>query len=476
MTTAPATGHPLLIGGDWVATGELFPVHGPYSGDVVGMVSSAGRTETLRAVDAAAAAMDEPLAPWRRAELLEAIAAGIDERREEFAQLICAEAGKPIRLARLEATRAALVYRLSAAEARTLTGSGVALGATPNGIGHTGYTMRVPIGVVGAISPFNFPLNLVAHKLGPALAAGCAVVLKPAEKTPLTALALAETCRAADLPDGWLNVVCGRAPEIGDALIDDDRVRMISFTGSDRVGWEIASRAARKRVALELGNMSPLIVADDADLELAATKVATHAFGYAGQTCVSVQRVYVQAPALDRFLELLAPRVEALVVGDPADERVDVGPLIDPASHERVTGWIAEAIAGGATQVVGGTTETGMLRPTVLVDVDSGAHLAHREIFGPVCVIAAFDVVEDAFTAANATGFGLQASIFTGSIQTGLRASRELDFGSVMINEAPEWRADEIPYGGVKGSGNTKEGPHSTIREMTVERLVVIAG
>jgi acyl-CoA reductase-like NAD-dependent aldehyde dehydrogenase len=476
MTTTAASTRSLFIGGEWITTADSFDVVAPYSGVTLATVCSAGRVEAQQAVGAAAAAMQQPLAPWRRAELLEAIADGIDAQREEFAQLICAEAGKPIKAARLEATRGALVYRLSAAEARTLTGSGVALGATPNGVGHTGYTMRVPVGVVGAISPFNFPLNLVAHKLGPALAAGCATVLKPAEKTPLTAFKLAEICEAAGLPAGWLNVICGQPSQIGDVLIEDERVAMLSFTGSDTVGWSIAGRAARKKVALELGNMSPLIVAADADVELAATKVATHAFGFAGQTCVSVQRVFVQASVLDRFLGILGPKVEALTVGDPADESVDLGPLIDLAARERVADWIAEALQGGARQIGGGTTPQGLLRPTVLVDVDPAAKVACREIFGPVCVVAQFGHIDEAFAAANATGFGLQASIFTGSIAVGLRATRELQFGSVMVNEAPEWRADEIPYGGVKGSGNTKEGPAAAVREMTSERLVVIAG
>lgn len=473
---APATTDlSLFIAGDWVAADHAFPVRSPYSGEVIGTVGLAGRAEAERAVDAAASTMREPLAPWRRAELLDAIAAEIDARREELAQLICAEAGKPIKAARLEATRAANVYRLSAAEARTVAGSGVPLGATANGVGHSGYTIRVPIGVVGAITPFNFPLNLVAHKLGPALAAGCAAVLKPAEKTPLTALALAQVYEQAGVPGGWLNVICGRPEDIGDVLIEDDRVAMISFTGSDRVGWSIAGRAARKKVALELGNMSPLIVADDADLDLATTKVATHAFAYAGQTCVSVQRVLVHSAVAPEFLGLLRPKVDQLTVGDPADESVDLGPLIDQDAHRRVAEWIDEALAGGATQLTGGTTEDGLLRPTVLLDVDPEAKVARQEIFGPVCVIVTFDDTDEAFALANATGFGLQASIFTRSIATAMRATRELEFGSVMINEAPEWRADEIPYGGVKGSGNTKEGPGATVREMTTERLVVVA-
>jgi acyl-CoA reductase-like NAD-dependent aldehyde dehydrogenase len=475
QTTSLAT-RSLLIGGEWIATDERFDVRAPYSGELLARVAAGGAAQTRLAVSAAVDAMREPLAPWRRAELLDLIADLVAERRDEFAELICLEAGKPIRLARLEVERAARVYRLAAAQARTLTGETVPLGATPVGTGHVGFTLRVPIGAIGAITPFNFPLNLVAHKLAPALAAGCSVVLKPAEQTPLAAFLLAQTCEAAGLPDGWVNVVCGKPAEIGDVLIEDDRVRMITFTGSDRVGWHIAQRAAHKRVALELGNISPVIVAGDADLELAATKVAAHAFGFAGQTCVSVQRVYVQESVSERFLSLLKPRVDALVVGDPADDATDVGPLIDDASTQRVTGWIEDALARGARVIAGGRTEQGLLRPTVLSNVSAHAELSRSEVFGPVCSVSPFADLDDAFALANQSGFGLQAAIFTRSISNGLRAAAALDFGGVLVNEATEWRADEMPYGGVKASGNTKEGPGAAVREMTVERLVVLAG
>jgi acyl-CoA reductase-like NAD-dependent aldehyde dehydrogenase len=476
MTISAQAPRSLLVGGQWISTQDEFDVRSPYSGELLGRVCAAGGAEARQAIAAAAHAMREPLAPWRRAELLDEIAALLVGRCAEFADSICSEAGKPIRLARLEAERASLVYRLAAAEARTLAGAAVPLGATPVGAGHVGFTVRLSIGVIGAITPFNFPLNLVAHKLAPALAAGCAVVLKPAEKTPLSALMLAETCEAAGLPDGWLNVICGNAAEIGDILVEDDRVAMISFTGSDRVGWRLLERAPRKRVALELGNMSPVIVAEDADLELAATKVTTHAFGFAGQTCVSVQRVYVQESVTERFLELLQPRVDALVVGDPADEATDVGPLIDDASTKRVAMWIAEAVSEGARVIAGARTEAGLLRPTVLADVAPAVELSRREAFGPVCVVASFADLDEAFALANQSGFGLQAAVFTGSIANALRAAHALEFGGVMINEATEWRADEMPYGGVKGSGNTKEGPGAAVREMTIERLVVFAG
>lgn len=464
-----------LIGGEWTGLERSFEVRSPYSGEVLAEVGLAGAEEARRCVAAASAAMADPLPAWRRAELLEAIATEIDGRVDQFARLICEESGKPIKLARMEAARGATVFRLSAAEALTLAGEVVPTSATPRSENHVAWTMRVPVGVVAAITPFNFPLNLSAHKLGPALAAGCAVVHKPAEKTPLTALLLAEAYESAGVPAGWLNVICGDAPAIGEVLADDERVRMISFTGSDRVGWALRERAARKKVALELGNISPLIVAADADLELAADKVTTHAFGYMGQTCVSVQRVLVERDALEPFLELLKPRVEALRVGDPADEGTDIGRLIDSGAQERVAAWIEEAVSGGARLVAGGNEESGCLRPTVLTEVPSDVQLSTCEVFGPVCVVSPFDDLADAFATANATEFGLQAAIFTTSIDKAMTAAQTLEFGSVMINEATEWRADEIPYGGIKASGNTKEGPHAAVREMTEERLIVIA-
>jgi acyl-CoA reductase-like NAD-dependent aldehyde dehydrogenase len=475
-TVAPPTTEKLYLDGEWVETGAELEVRSPYSGDVVARVARAGAGEAHRAVDAAERAMREPLPPWRRADILERVSALVRERQAELARTISAEAGKPMKAARVEASRAVNTYGLSAGEARRLSGESVPVTGTQPGEGHIAWTVRVPIGVVGAISPFNFPLNLVAHKLAPALAAGCAVVLKPASQTPVSALRLAAICEEAGLPAGWLNVIPGSAAEIGDVLCQDDRVRMITFTGSSEVGWGIRSRAARKKVALELGNASPVIVEADADLELAATKVATHAFSFAGQTCVSVQRVYVHRGALDEFVERLVPKVEALRVGDPADDATDVGPVIDGGSRERVLAWIEEAKAGGATVLAGGVEEDGLIRPTVLGGVDDGMRVCREEIFGPVCSVLPYDSLDEAFDRANATEYGLQAAIFTRSIEPAVRATSRLEFGSVMINEAPEWRVDQMPYGGTKASGNTKEGPAYTVREMTEERLVVLGG
>ncbi len=473
---APTAVERLYLAGEWVETGDSFDVRSPYSGAVVATVARAGADDARRAVDAAERAMRDPLPPWRRADILERVSQLLRERAEELAQTICAEAGKPLKAARVEAARAVNTYALAAGEARRLTGETVPIAGTQPGEGHAAWTLRLPIGVVGAITPFNFPLNLVAHKLAPALAAGCAVVHKPASQTPVSALRLAALSDEAGLPAGWLSVLPGRAGEVGDVLVEDGRVRMLTFTGSAEVGWEIRSRAVRKKVALELGNASPVLVEADADLDLATSKVATHAFSYAGQTCVSVQRVYVQRELVDDFLARLVPKVEALHVGDPADEATDVGPVIDGASRERIRAWIEEAVAAGAEVVTGGPEETALLRPTVLRGVTPEMKVCSQEIFGPVCSVIPYDSLEEAFELANSTEYGLQAAIFTRSIEPAVRAAARLEFGSVMINEAPEWRADQMPYGGTKASGNTKEGPAYTIREMTEERLVVLGG
>ena len=347
--------------------------------------------------------------------------------------------------------------------------------ASQAGEGKLAFTLRAPIGVVGAISPFNFPLNLVAHKIAPALAAGCPVVLKPASATPLSALLLAGLEEEAGLPPGWLNVVAGPSSEIGDVLVEDDRVKLITFTGSGDVGWGLARRAPRKRVKLELGNATPAIVAVDAP-EGTAAKLTANAFSFAGQSCISVQRIYVQQPAYDGFLERFLPRVEALVVGDPGDEETDVGPVIDEAARERILEWIEEARAAGAEVLAGGELEGELIRPTVLAGVPPAQDdkVQCEEVFGPVVTLTPVASLDEAIEQANATRYGLQAAIFSRSIDTCLEAARRLEFGSVIVNEAPTFRADQMPYGGVKASGNTKEGPGWTVREMTEERLVVI--
>jgi acyl-CoA reductase-like NAD-dependent aldehyde dehydrogenase len=469
-----ATERLLLIGSEWVETGEWIDVRSPYDATVVGRVPSAGAAETRRALDAAEAAMRDPIPAHERAAILDRVAGLLAERHDEVARTICAEAGKPLKAARVEASRAVSTFTMAAVEARKLAGDVVPMDASAAGEGKLAFTLRVPIGVVGAISPFNFPLNLVAHKVAPALAAGCAVVLKPAGQTPLSALLLAELELEAGLPPGWLNVLCGPASEIGDVLVEDERVKLITFTGSVPIGWKLRERAPRKRVNLELGNATPVIVAADADLDDGAARLAANAFSFAGQSCISVQRIYVERPAYDAFLERFVPRVEALRVGDPADEATDVGPMIAEPERDRVLSWIDEARSQGAEILTGGTVEDGLLRPTVIAGAPPDAKVSCEEIFGPVCTVSAYDTLDEAIALANGTRFGLQAGVFTRDVKAALRAARELEFGGVTVNEAPTFRADQMPYGGVKDSGNTREGPAYAIREMTEERAVVL--
>jgi acyl-CoA reductase-like NAD-dependent aldehyde dehydrogenase len=465
----------LLIGGEWVETGDWLEVRSPFSGEVVGRVAKAGADETKHAIDAAEAAMREPLPAHKRAEILVRVAMGLGRRHDEVARLISDEAGKPMKAARVEAKRAMSTYTFAAVEARKLAGEMVPMDAAQAGEGKLAFTLRRPIGVVGAISPFNFPLNLVAHKLAPALAAGCAVVLKPASQTPLSALLLAELEEEAGLPPGWLNVVAGSASEIGNVLVEDERVKAITFTGSGGVGWGLKERAPKKKVNLELGNATPVVIAADADIEAAAAAMAANAFSFAGQSCISVQRIYVERPAYDAFLERFLPRVDALVVGDPADEETDVGPVIDEGAKERILEWIEEARNGGAEVLAGGEEQDGLIRPTVIANAAPELKVSCDEVFGPVVTVNAVDSLEQAIELANGTRYGLQAGIFTSALETALRAAQELDFGGVTVNEAPTFRTDQMPYGGVKDSGNTREGPHYAVRELTEEHLVVVS-
>jgi len=461
----------VFVGGEWIETGDWIEVRSPYSGDTVARVAKAGAEETKRAIDAAERAMRDPLPAHRRAEILVRVAGALGRRHDEVARLISDEAGKPMKAARVEARRAMSTYTFAAVEARKLAGEMIPMDAAQAGEGKLAFTLRQPIGVVGAISPFNFPLNLVAHKLAPALAAGCAVVLKPASQTPLSALLLAELEEEAGLPSGWLSVVVGSAAEIGDVLIEDERVQAITFTGSGPVGWKLRERAPKKRVNLELGNATPVIVAADADLDGAAEKIAANAFSFAGQSCISIQRVYVERDAYDALLTRLVPLVEALKVGDPADEETDVGPVIDDDARDRILDWVGKT---SGEIVTGGDLDGDLIRPTVIANPGRSDEVSCEEVFGPVCTVTAVDSIDEAIELSNATRFGLQAGVFTNRLDTALRAAQRLEFGGVTVNEAPTFRSDQMPYGGVKDSGNTREGPRYAVRELTEERLVVV--
>jgi acyl-CoA reductase-like NAD-dependent aldehyde dehydrogenase len=469
---------PMRIGAERVTTADTTVVTSPYDGREIGRVPTA----TAEHLDAAVAVALEchragALPAWRRAEILDRAAVVLAERFEEFAQLISAEAAKPLKAARVEATRAVDTFRFSAGVARSLAGEVIPMDASSAGTDKVAFTLRVPIGVVGAISPFNFPLNLVAHKLAPAIAAGCPVVLKPASGTPLTALLLAEVLiDDCGLPPGWLNVVTAGG-KVAEALVDNDDVAMITFTGSPPVGWGIRGRAPRKKVSLELGNNSPVIVHHDADVEAAARKIGVAGNAFSGQTCISVQRVFVHASVAEQFTAALVDTVSNLVVGDPADPATDVSALITPGETQRVKTWVDEAVEAGAALACGGTLDdNGVLLPTVLTGVTPDMEVCRTEVFGPVLGVATYTDIDDAFALANDTRYGLQAGVFTSNVSLALRAGRTLDYGGVLINEVSGFRADQMPYGGVRDSGNTKEGPAWAAREMTEERLIILAG
>jgi acyl-CoA reductase-like NAD-dependent aldehyde dehydrogenase len=467
---------PVPIGDDRFAGEDVLSVRAPYDGAELARVPSCGPADVDRAVGAARHALAaRPLPPWRRAEILDRAARLLDERSEEFARTIAAESAKPLKTARIEARRAVSTVTFAAVAARTLAGDVVPVDAAQVGEGKVAFTLRVPVGVVAAISPFNFPLNLVAHKVAPAIAAGCPVVLKPASQTPLSAIALAELLLdECGLPAGHLNVVTGGGGTVGNALVEHPDVAYVSFTGSGEVGWGIAERAARKKVALELGNNSPVIIEADGDWDRAARTIQVAGFSHAGQSCVSTQRVYVHADVADAFCSTLAKLAGELVVGDPLDEETDVSALITTADRDRVQSWVEEAVTGGAEVLSGGQVRDGLLLPAVLRNVSPDMRVCREEVFGPVVAVQAYTELDEALRLADDTRYGLQAGIFTARLDTALRAARELRYGTVLVNEVPTWRADQMPYGGVRDSGNTKEGPPSAVREMTEERLVVI--
>jgi acyl-CoA reductase-like NAD-dependent aldehyde dehydrogenase len=458
---------------------DTITVRSPYDQSVIGEIPSGTAADVDRAVAAAKAALERQDFPlWKRAAVLDAAAARLTERRDEFAEIIAREAAKPIKTARVEAERAVGTFQFAAAEARKLGGEMIPLDAIPAGEGKLGFTLRVPIGVIGAIAPFNFPLNLVVHKLAPAIAAGCPVVLKPASQTPFSSIRLVEMLvDECGLPADWVQVVTGGGSTVGNALVDHPDVALITFTGSPEVGWAIRARAPRKRVGLELGNNAPVIIEPDGDWQGAAAKIKVAGFSHAGQSCISTQRILVHRSIADDFTAALVGHVEQLVVGDPMDEATDVSALISASETERVEDWIAEAAGEGASIATGGRrTDDGVLLPTVITGATQQMKVCAKEVFGPVVAVSAYDTLDEAIGLANDTDYGLQAAIFTSDISSAMRAVRALDFGGVLVNEVPTWRADQQPYGGLRDSGNTREGPAYSIKEMTEIRMVVITG
>lgn len=475
--TSPA----LLIAGDWVpaTAGERENVTSPYNGDVVGEVAVARPIDAERAIDAAVAAFEV----WRRTPaharfaILMKAATLADERAEETAQIMSRENGKSLVEARGEAGRSGDIIRLSAFEGSQLYGDSLPLDANKGtGFDKIGFTIHQPVGVVVAISPFNYPALLVLHKIAPALAAGNAVVLKPARATPLTALALAKCFLDAGLPAGVLNVVTGGGSDVGDALVRDRRVRKISFTGSTAVGEHIASIAGIKKMSLELGASGPVIVLDDADIDAATTSIALGGYINAGQVCISAQRIIVQDSIVDDFIASLTPKVEAIRVGDPLAEGTAVGSLISRTEADRVTASIRAAVSAGARLVTGGEQDGTIIQPAIVADVDPYSPFAQDELFGPAVSISSARNVEHAIDLANSTAYGLGAGVFTNNMANTIRAIREIESGVVHINWTQLWRADLMPYGGFKSSGIGKEGPRSAIAEMTEVKTVIMHG
>ncbi len=466
----------LPFGDRSVTTGEWIEVRSPFDNSLIARVPKCDETHVAHAVAIAKSIHAAgPLPAHERAAILDRAALALSDRIEEFAQIVAAEAAKPIKTARVEAQRAVSTFQFAAVAARTLAGEMVPMEASASGAGKLAFTLKVPIGVVGAISPFNFPLNLVVHKLAPAIAAGCPVVLKPASQTPVSAIRLVELLGDCGLPAGHINVVTGGGTSVGNAIVEHDDIAMITFTGSPEVGWGIRAKAPRKKVGLELGNNAPVIIEPTGDWETAASKIAIAGFSHAGQSCISTQRIFVHDSLVEQFTDALVDKVKNLVVGNPLDETTDVSALISLSERDRVHGWVKEAHAQGAVVRCGGEIgEDGVLRPTILSNVSDDMKVCAQEIFGPVVGIAVYDDFDDALRRANTTRYGLQAAVFTSRIDDAMKAATTLDFGGVCINEVPTFRADQQPYGGLRDSGNTREGPKYAVEEMTEARLIII--
>ena len=472
------TPRPAWIAGRAEQSDQPLPVHHPYDGDEIATVCVPNAEQVERAVAAAAdVARELRTTPAHvRAAALDHVSRSLADRAEEVAEMITAENGKPMRWAVLEVTRAVSTFRIAAEEARRFSGELQRLDTDPAAAGRLAVTRRVPRGPVLGIAPFNFPLNLVAHKVAPAIACGAPIVVKPAPRTPLSALLLGELLAETDLPAGAFSVlVLGN--EETQALVRDPRLPVVSFTGSGPVGWSLMDAAPRKQVVLELGgNGAAVVCADWPDLNFAAQRIATFGNYQAGQSCIAVQRVIVERAVADAFLPKLLDAVGALRTGDPHDPAVDVGPLVDEAAAERVAAWVEEAVAGGAKLLAGGKRDGASVEPTVLSEVPFDSKVWAEEVFGPVLAVSVVADVDEAFAQVNDSQYGLQAGVFTRDVQVAFRARAELDVGGVIVGDVPSFRADQMPYGGVKNSGFGREGIRSAMADLTEERVMVLTG
>ncbi len=464
----------MYIGGEWITTGEQMPVRLPYDGSEVGRVERAGEGAVARAVDAArkGARVMAGLTNHERAELLRRVYDLMRRDLSDFAQAVCRETGKPIREAKLEAERTLQTLLMSAEEARRLHGEVVPMDAAPVGKGRMAMTVREPLGIVAAITPFNFPLNLAMHKIGPALAGGNAVIHKPATATPLSALCLARAFEEAGAPAGAYNVITGDGSRIGRALVSAPDIAMVTFTGSVPVGTGIRADAGLKRVTLEMGSNSAVVLEPDCDLDTAVSRCVTGSFANSGQVCISVQRIYVHEAISTEFLDRFVEATRKLTIGHPFEESSDISSLINEGEAERVEKWICDAVNGGARLLTGGQRTGATVAPAILTDVDPRADLSCGEVFGPVVSVGTYRQFDEALEAVNDSAYGLQAGIFTRDLERAFTAARRMEVGGVMINDVPTYRADHMPYGGVKQSGTGREGPRYAIEEMTELKLI----
>lgn len=465
-----------MIGGEWLEAKRYEPLRSPYSGEVIAEIPSADVAETDAAIQAAYSAKETMagLSAHERAAILEKLAHLLQQRQNEAARIVAMEAAKPISIAEGEVARTIQTYKFAAEEAKRIYGETIPMDAAPGGEGKIAYTMRHPIGVIGAITPFNFPLNLVAHKVGPALAAGNTVVLKPASQTPLSAYFIGELLMEAGLPAGALNIVPGPGGVVGTRIVEDDRVAMVTFTGSPEVGIGIRAKAGLKRVTLELGSNAALIVDQGIDLDPIIGRCVFGAFSNQGQVCISIQRIYVHEAIFDAFAAKFADKTRQLILGDPLDPRTDISAMISDKESGRALAWIEEAKAAGAIIMSGGTIQNGMLEPTILTHAAPELKVSCQEAFAPIVILNPVSSLEEAFKRVNDSRYGLQAGIYTNNIHAALKAAEVLHVGGVIINDIPTFRVDHMPYGGVKESGTGREGVKYAVEEMTELKLVVL--
>ncbi|QDQ00424.1 aldehyde dehydrogenase family protein [Lysinibacillus fusiformis] len=463
------------VNGEWKTANHFAELNSPYTKEVIAEISQATREDVEEAIQCAyhANSAMAALTAYERASILEHIVQLFIDNRVKAAEIIALEAAKPMKYALGEIDRTIETYKFAAEEAKRLTGEMIPMDAAKGGAGRFAYTIEQPLGVIGAITPFNFPQNLVAHKVGPAIAAGNTIVLKPASQTPLSALFLAELIDQTALPKGAFNVVTGSGKTVGDALVDSNEVKMITFTGSPAVGIGIREKAGLKKVALELGSNAGLIIDCNVDLDEIVPKCVMGAFSNQGQVCISLQRIYVLDELFEAFTEKFTAATKHLIIGNPLEQSTDISAMIHPDEQVRAMNWVHEAAQYGADILTGGTVENGVFLPTILTNVASTLKVSCQEVFAPIVIINRISSIEEGISAINDSNYGLQAGIFTKNIQTAFTASKQLEVGGVIINDIPTYRVDQMPYGGVKESGTGKEGLKYAIHEMTETKLVV---